>query len=337
MNENFAWRIKYVQICSEGDKKELEKIKESIKPTGEKYLSAYVEVEKYKKIQLRCFIHCTDANSIDNTVYCYGLFDESKATKIKILSCGSEIENIYSMFSGCSCVKKLDLSKFNTSNVKNMCSMFSYCSSLTELDLSNLDTENVTDMSYMFNNCSSLTILNLSNFNTNNVKDMSYMFSYCSSLTNINLSKFNTTNITDMQFMFANCRSLTALNLSNFNTDNVTDMNSMFWGCSSLNNLDLSNFNTDNVTDMSFMFNNCFQNNATLICKASTIKKITENGGLRLIIPNENEKKSEINDILNNNNTDKVYTCTVERFGNNPEITDVVEYQITAVEEYQQQ
>ena len=177
------------------------------------------------------------------------------------------------MFSGCSCVKKLDLSKFNTSNVKNMCSMFSYCSSLTELDLSNLDTENVTDMSWMFRNCSSLT----------------------------------------------------KLNLSKFNTDNVTDMENMFWGCSSLTNLDLSNFNTNNVTHMKEMFKSCFKNNATLICTASTLKKITENKKSCLIIEDKDEIKNTI--ANDNNNIWKVYKCSVDIGGNgiNTKIIEVKE------------
>ena len=58
--------------------------------------------------------------------------------------------------------------------------MFNGCSSLKELNLSNFNTNNVTDMEYMFYVCSSLKELNLSNFNTNNVINMSWMFGGCS-------------------------------------------------------------------------------------------------------------------------------------------------------------
>ena len=51
--------------------------------------------------------------------------------------------------------------------------MFHGCSSLKELNFSNFNTNNVTNMRYMFNGCSSLKKLDLSNFNTNNVTDMS--------------------------------------------------------------------------------------------------------------------------------------------------------------------
>ena len=58
--------------------------------------------------------------------------------------------------------------------------MFCGCSSLKELNLSNFNTNNVNNMEYMFSECSSLNELNLSNFNTNNVSNMRYMFKECS-------------------------------------------------------------------------------------------------------------------------------------------------------------
>ena len=57
--------------------------------------------------------------------------------------------------------------------------MFSGCSSLKQLNLSNFNTNNVTDMVGMFSGCSSLEELNLSNFNTKNVTNMECMFSWC--------------------------------------------------------------------------------------------------------------------------------------------------------------
>ena len=272
---------------------------ERIKPTCETHLSAYVEVEDNGTVKLQCFINCTNANSIGQYSY-YGLFEGSEATKIEILSCGSEITN--------------------------MNGMFCRCSSLTILDLSNFKTNNVTDMSFMFDDCSSLTILDLSNFNTNNVTNMSFMFYYCSGLTKLDLSKFNTKKVTNMSDMFANCHSLTNIKLSSFNTTNVTDMSYMFAYCGNLTELNLSSFNADTVKDISYMFNNCFKNKATLICKASTIQKITDNGDSCLIITNE--KKAVIKKTIENNkNPEQVYTCSVNRVGSDPEITGVKEYQ----------
>ena len=61
-----------------------------------------------------------------------------------------------------------------------MLSMFSGCSSLKELNLSNFNTKKVTNMCFMFYRYSSLKELNLSNFNVNNVTDILGMFSGCS-------------------------------------------------------------------------------------------------------------------------------------------------------------
>ena len=51
--------------------------------------------------------------------------------------------------------------------------MFSKCSSLTNLDVSRFDTSNVTSMSCMFDGCSSLTTLDVSRFDTSKVTGMS--------------------------------------------------------------------------------------------------------------------------------------------------------------------
>ena len=295
----------YVYKCS-SDNYEIKKEEflNVIKPTYETYLSAYAEVKDNGTVKLQCFIECTDANSRrDIYLYYNGLFLGSAATEIEILRCGSEIENMRYMFCN--------------------------CNSLTNITFhDNFNTNNVTDMYGMFDSCSKLPVLNLSSFNTGKVTNMSWMFNSCKSLTHLDLSKFNTTNVTDMQYMFNRCTSLKELDLSSFNTDTVENMRGMFAYCSSLNNLNLSKFNTNKITNMFWMFYNCFQDNATLICKSITIQKITDYENSCLIITNENGKKTEIKKTIENyNNKDKVYTCTVERIGNNHEITDVEEYQ----------
>ena len=58
------------------------------------------------------------------------------------------------MFHGCSSLKELNLTNFNTNNVTNMSYMFSWCSSLKELILTNFNTNNVTNMKGMFFGCS---------------------------------------------------------------------------------------------------------------------------------------------------------------------------------------
>ena len=96
-----------------------------------------------------------------------------------------KVTNMRSMFSGCICLKSLDVTNFNTANVKDMGSMFSGCRNLAELDLSNFNTANVENMRSMFSECKNLAELDLSNFNTAKVMYMGNMFSGCLNLTTI--------------------------------------------------------------------------------------------------------------------------------------------------------
>ena len=162
------------------------------------------------------------------------------------------------MFEGCSALKSLDLTNFNTANVTDMSFMFKGCSALKSLDLTNFNTAKVTNMSFMFHGCSALTSLDLTNFNTANVTDMSFMFNGCSALTSLDLTNFNTAKVTYMDYMFNGCSALTSLDLTNFNTAKVTHMNNMFEGCSALTTIYASDkFDTDNVSYGSDMFTGC--------------------------------------------------------------------------------
>ena len=151
------------------------------------------------------------------------------------------------MFDGCSSLKTLDVSHFNTQNVKRMDFMFSNCSTLTTLDLSNFNTSNVTYMGNMFLYCTSLTSLDLSHFDTSNVTNMSYMFSGCNNLTSLDVSHFNTSKVANMYLMFSGCKSLTSLDLSGWNTSNVTNMNNMFFNCSSLKTIRMVGCNEETI------------------------------------------------------------------------------------------
>ena len=180
------------------------------------------------------------------------------------------VTNMSSMFSGCSKLTSLDVTKFNTANVTDMSNMFTGCSKLTSLDVTNFKTEHVTNMSFMFSNCSALTSLDVTKFNTANVTDMSNMFSSCPKLTSLDVTNFNTEKVTVMNGMFSSCPKLTSLDVTKFNTGNVTNMNCMFYNCSALTSLDVTKFNTGNVTDMSCMFLGCSKLTSLDVTKFNT-------------------------------------------------------------------
>ena len=169
----------------------------------------------------------------------------------------NKVMNMSKMFYGCNLVDVIDVSHFDTKNVSDMSEMFAYCKKLTNLDVSHFDTHKVTKMQCMFDGCENLINLDVSGFSTENVTDMCYMFSDCGSLVSLDVAKFNTSKVTNMGMMFMGCSSLNSINISNFNTANVTDIQMMFADCSSLTSIDVRNFDTSNVTDMSFMFFEC--------------------------------------------------------------------------------
>ena len=170
-----------------------------------------------------------------------------------------KVTNMSYMFSGCSKLTSLDVTKFNTEKVTVMNSMFSNCSALTSLDVTKFNTGNVTDMNNMFFNCSALASLDVTKFDTRNVTYMDNMFSSCKKLTSLDVTKFDTRNVTNMGGMFENCFKLTSLDVTNFNTVNVKNMFRMFSGCSALTSLDVTKFNTAKVTNMCWMFDSCLK------------------------------------------------------------------------------
>ena len=101
----------------------------------------------------------------------------------------AKVDDISRMFSGCSSLTALDLSKFNTSQVKKMIWTFKDCSSLTKLDLSSFDTSNVIDMNGMFNNCSNLKELDLRSFIIDPNIDKGYMLDGLAKLNTLKLGK----------------------------------------------------------------------------------------------------------------------------------------------------
>ena len=160
----------------------------------------------------------------------------------------SELEDISSMFSGCSSVNSINLLYFNTSSVINMSSLFEGCTQLESIDLSNFETSSVKDMSKMFYGCTQLTSIILSSFDTSSVNDMSYLFYGCSSIQSLDLSNFNTRKVTNFNSIFSGCINLKVLDISHFELGENSNTNKkMFNGVNNLRYINLSHAidNTD--------------------------------------------------------------------------------------------
>jgi surface protein len=95
----------------------------------------------------------------------------------------SKVTTMTSMFSNCTALKKLDLSRFSTIKATTMSAMFNKCEALRYLDLSTFDTSLVTDMQNMFKNCTNLEFIIIGN--SFDKLNGSTMFTGCSSLRSI--------------------------------------------------------------------------------------------------------------------------------------------------------
>ena len=155
------------------------------------------------------FAGCSKLASLDlssfntaNTSYVESMFQDCENLQNIKFSPDFTIANASSMkfmFSGCSSLTALDLSKFNTSNVTNMIRVFEDCSSLTKLDLSSFDTSKVNDMMGMFNNCSSLKELDLRSFVIDPNIDKGYMLDGLAKLNTLKLGKSTYINDTHLK------------------------------------------------------------------------------------------------------------------------------------------
>ena len=118
------------------------------------------------------FIHCANLNEIRGMKYLNT----------------SEVTNMEDAFSGCTSLKEVDLSNFNTSKVTTMSHMF-YNSGFEKLDVSKFNTAKVTNMMYMFNSCKNIKSLDLSKFNTTCVTNATNMFRYANNLKTLKLGQ----------------------------------------------------------------------------------------------------------------------------------------------------
>ncbi len=105
------------------------------------------------------------------------------------------------------CRQMTDLSfvqSWDVASVQNMKSLFSGCSGITFLDLSGWHTPNVTSMWAMFKNCTKLAGIEFGQVWTlQNVNNASEMFYHCEYLTSLDLSRFdNTSNLETAEDVF---------------------------------------------------------------------------------------------------------------------------------------
>ena len=195
-----------------------------------KKLKSVILSEEIKYLPEYCFSGCTDLEHIEMPgveAMEYGVFQYCKS--LEELTIPATVEYMNSgIFEGCSNLSKIS---FETDYISLFSAqwMFAGCTHLKEIDLSVFDTTGVTTMSHMFRNCRNLEHIDLSPLDTSEVEDMSNMFDGCYRLFELDLTGFDTSKVTDMSSMFSDCNMLLSIYVSDhFTTENVTKSDGMF-------------------------------------------------------------------------------------------------------------
>lgn len=205
-----------------------------------------------------------DANN-EGTIKCYVLSDKSLIISgngwnndiwddnVNTVYANASSSSMFKGFSSITVINNLD--RLNVGNVTSFNSMFSGCSALKAIDLSSWDTNKVKNTSNMFENCKNLeSIGDLSNWSTSLITNMSSMFKSCESLKQLNVSSWTFIDSgVNTYLMFYGCKSLLELDLSTWNIK-TTSMSQMFHSCAKLKTLDLSGFDTSSVTSTDYLF-----------------------------------------------------------------------------------
>ena len=155
------------------------------------------------------------------------------------LSKDHPVKDVNGMFSGCTKLSVLDMSKFYAGNVENFSDMFSDCHDLQKLDVSGWQTGRVVTMRGMFRNCWHMEALDVSKWDVSNCTNFADMFAGCHRLRGLDFSKWNTAKATAMGGMFMGCGNepvmssggsvlYCKLNLTSFDLSNVETTANMF-------------------------------------------------------------------------------------------------------------
>ncbi len=189
-------------------------------------------------------------------------------TKVNLTTIHPEInpgEVFAGLFEGCSKLTEIiGLDDYmSKGTINNINSMFNGCSSLKTVNASNWNIPKNCLGEKLFKDCTSLTtIIGMENWNINNFIKMNYMFQYCTSLTSITMPNFNPTNNCEIAGLFLGCQSLTSdkFNISGWHmTDRVLEWRlRLFYDCKNLTELDLSSWVFENQIAISG-FNGTFQ------------------------------------------------------------------------------
>lgn len=98
----------------------------------------------------------------------------------------TDVVNMEKMFDGCTALKSVDISAFESDKVQSFVEMFENCSSLAALDLGALEIDSAVSIARMMKGCKALESVRIDNwYFGKQLTDMSSLFEDCEKLTDI--------------------------------------------------------------------------------------------------------------------------------------------------------
>ncbi|MFS1137441.1 BspA family leucine-rich repeat surface protein [Enterococcus hirae] len=149
-------------------------------------------------------------NNLENSFY--------KCTSLQSINFGSNtfpnVTSFKGMFFECSNLESV-IGQFTMNSANNLQNMFSGCSKLKSLDTSKWDTKNVTNMYALFGNNFQLGDIDVSNWNVSKVTNMELMFTSCYNIHNLNMTNWSLNSNVNITKMFYSVKQSPLLLLTN--------------------------------------------------------------------------------------------------------------------------
>ena len=167
-------------------------------------------------------------------------------------------EDASEMFAGCSKLRRIDLSAFDTSRVRSAWGMFQDCRELREVVLPAQGFPELREAGGMFRGCRSLLSFDFAALGAPNLEDASDFFRMCTWLDEVSFADARTGRLVTTERMFYGCRNLARITgADSLQTGRIENLSGMFRFCARLPQLDCALWDTASVREANFLFSGC--------------------------------------------------------------------------------
>lgn len=166
-------------------------------------------------------------------------------------------------FNECVNMRSLTFGDLKPTNLlTTMYTAFSTCRKLEKIDLSGWDVSNVTTFQNLFINCAAIREIDLTGWSvTSKCTEARQLFNSCYSLSNLkcDFKTWDVSNIVNIGGLFQNCWVLDGeIDLTGWRLDKATTVAPMFENCYKLKRIKVAGLGMGNATSFASMFRNCY-------------------------------------------------------------------------------